>query len=60
MRAKKDRREIGEREREKETAEKRRKCGIINKKRKHRSMELSADRTEEEKNLWFLWFHQHD
>lgn len=25
-----------------------------------KSMELSADRTEEEKNLWFLWFHQHD
>lgn len=27
---------------------------------KHKSMELSADRTEEETNLWFLWFHQHD
>lgn len=35
------------------------KCGIIEK-REHKSTELSADHTEEDKNLWFLWFHQHD
>lgn len=35
-------------------------CGIIKQNRKYKSMELSADRTEEETNLWFLWFHQHD
>ena len=36
------------------------KCGIVIEKREHKSMELSADRAEEDKNLWFLWFHQHD
>lgn len=45
--------------RAKKKIENRTKCGIVEK-RKHKSMELSADRTEEEKNLWFLWFHQHD
>lgn len=28
--------------------------------REQKHMKLSADRTEEDKNLWFLWFHQHD
>lgn len=39
---------------------KRIKRGIIIKKTEHKRTELSADRTEEDKNLWFLWFHQHD
>lgn len=52
-------RELNE-ERERTKSKKEGKCGIVIKKRSYRSMELSADRTEEKKNLWFLWFHQHD